>query len=128
MKRGRTPFPPRKRGASPFHASLALAAMLAACAALAGCGGDADDATLRELRRGNGSEPDSIDPQLARMEAAMTILRDCYEGLVSMDRSGAPVAGVAEGWTVSDDGRRYAFRLRADARWRSSGTRRQRVM
>jgi oligopeptide transport system substrate-binding protein len=102
--------------------ALALAAMLAACAALAGCGGDADDATLRELRRGNGSEPDSIDPQLARMEAAMTILRDCYEGLVSMDRSGAAVAGVAEGWTVSDDGRRYAFRLRADARW-SNGDR-----
>ena len=122
MKRGRTPFPPRKRGASPFHASLALAAMLAACAALAGCGGDADDATLRELRRGTGSEPDSIDPQLARMEAAMTILRDCYEGLVSMDRSGAPVAGVAEDWTVSDDGRRYAFNLRANARW-SNGDR-----
>ncbi|HEU4516905.1 MAG TPA: peptide ABC transporter substrate-binding protein [Steroidobacteraceae bacterium] len=100
----------------------ALAAMLAAGAALSGCGGDAGDASLHELRRGNGSEPDSIDPQLARMEAAMTILRDCYEGLVSMDRDGTPVPGAAEGWTLSPDGRRYTFRLRADARW-SNGDR-----
>ena len=100
----------------------ALAAMLAVGAALSGCGGDAGDASLHELRRGNGSEPDSIDPQLARMEAAMTILRDCYEGLVSMDRDGTPVPGAAEGWTLSPDGRRYTFRLRADARW-SNGDR-----
>ena len=96
--------------------------MLAASLTLPGCGGDTGDASLRELRRGNGSEPDSIDPQLARMEAAMTILRDCYDGLVSMDRNGAPIPGAAESWTVSPDGRRYTFRLRADARW-SNGDR-----
>ena len=43
----------------------------------------------------------------------MTILRDCYEGLVSMAPDGTPVAGAAESWTVSEDGRRYTFRLRA---------------
>ncbi len=102
--------------------AVVLAAVLAAGAALSGCGGDAHDASLRELRRGNGSEPDSIDPQLARMEAAMTILRDCYEGLGSLAPDGATVAGAAEGWTVSDDGRRYTFRLRGDARW-SNGDR-----
>jgi oligopeptide transport system substrate-binding protein len=74
------------------------------------------------LRRGNGSEPDSIDPQLARMEAAMTILRDCYEGLVSMAPDGSPVAGAAESWTVSEDGRFYTFKLRETARW-SNGDR-----
>lgn len=97
-------------------ALLALAACLAACGA-----GPHADASL-ELRRGNGSEPDSIDPQLARMEAAMTILRDCYEGLVSLAPDGRPVPGVAESWTVSEDGQRYAFRLRANARW-SNGDR-----
>ena len=48
----------------------------------------------QELRRGNGSEPDSIDPHLARMEAAMTILRDCYEGLASMAPDGTPMANA----------------------------------
>ncbi len=103
-------------------AGLALAALLAACALLPACGRESDGGAVRELRRGNGSEPDSIDPQLARMEAAMTILRDCYEGLVSMAPDGTPVAGAAESWTVSADGRRYSFTLRAAARW-SNGER-----
>jgi ABC-type oligopeptide transport system substrate-binding subunit len=84
---------------------------------LAGCGKPGAENAAAELRRGNGSEPDSIDPQLARMEAAMTILRDCYEGLVSMAPDGTAIPGAAESWSVSADGRRYIFRLRAAARW-----------
>src|SRR5262245_15849511 len=97
-------------------ALLALAACLSAC----GAGPDADAG--HELRRGNGSEPDSIDPQLARMEAAMTILRDCYEGLVSMAPDGSARPGAAESWSASADGRAVTFTLRADARW-SNGDR-----
>ncbi len=88
----------------------------AVCALLAACGGGGPD-DAKTLRRGNGSEPDSIDPQLARMEAAMTILRDCYEGLVSMAPDGRPIPGAAETWSLSPDGRVYTFRLRASARW-----------
>ncbi len=98
------------------------AALVAAAAGLSACSPGPDAAAAHELRRGNGSEPDSIDPQLARMEAAMTILRDCYEGLVSMGPDGSPVPGVAERWTVSEDGRRYTFTLRPAARW-SNGDR-----
>jgi len=74
-------------------------------------------AAAQELQRGNGTEPDSIDPQLARMESAMTILRDCYEGLVSMAPDGSIIAGAAESWSASEDGRSYTFKLRKDARW-----------
>jgi oligopeptide transport system substrate-binding protein len=94
----------------------ALAAIFAAAALAIACT-PRQEAASNELRRGNGSEPDSIDPQLARMEAAMTILRDCYEGLVSMAPDGTPAPGAAESWTVSEDGRRYTFTLRASARW-----------
>lgn len=97
-------------------AACTLAALLAAAATFAGCAPGAGPAA-NELRRGNGSEPDSIDPQLARMEAAMTILRDSYEGLVSMAADGSPVPGAAEGWEISADGRRYTFSLRPAARW-----------
>ena len=41
---------------------FALAAMLAVGSLVACGGGGADDSAM-ELRRGNGSEPDSIDPQ-----------------------------------------------------------------
>jgi oligopeptide transport system substrate-binding protein len=98
-----------------------LAAILAAAALAIACAPERN-AAPNELRRGNGSEPDSIDPQLARMEAAMTILRDCYEGLVTMAPDGTPIAGAAESWTVSEDGRTYTFRLRSNARW-SNGDR-----
>ena len=70
-----------------------------------------------ELVRGNGSEPDSLDPQLARMDSALTILRDCYEGLTALDVHGGVAPGVAGSWTVSDDGRVYEFQIRPEARW-----------
>ena len=83
-----------------------------------GSGSDAPapPAQLR-LERGNGSEPDSLDPQLARMESALTILRDTYEGLTSIAPDGGVAPGAAESWSVSEDGRRYTFRLRPAARW-----------
>jgi len=94
-----------------------LAGLVAVGLLLTGCGAREEAAATLELRRGNGSEPDSIDPQLARMEAAMTILRDTHEGLVSMAPDGSAIPGAAESWTVSEDGRRYTFILRATARW-----------
>ena len=70
-----------------------------------------------ELARGNGAEPDSLDPQLARMDSALTILRDAYEGLTSIDRDGGVAPGVAQAWAISPDGLEYRFELRPDARW-----------
>jgi oligopeptide transport system substrate-binding protein len=90
---------------------------------MAACGRDtgppqpAQDAGRAELVRGNGSEPDSLDPQLARMDSALTILRDCYEGLTAVDAAGGVAPGAAGSWTVSDDGTVYEFHLRPDARW-----------
>jgi hypothetical protein len=69
------------------------------------------------FRRGNGPEPDSLDPALARSDSAATILRDAYEGLAGLDREARPVPGAAAAWTVSADGRTYTYTLRADARW-----------
>ncbi len=69
------------------------------------------------LRRGNGPEPDSLDPQLARTDSAAQILRDCYEGLISLDHEARPAPGVAASWDVSADGLLYTFHLRSDARW-----------
>ncbi len=69
------------------------------------------------LRRGNGPEPESLDPHRARSEAALTILRDLYEGLTEIGPDGAPVLAAADQYTVSADGRSYSFHLRRNARW-----------
>ena len=70
-----------------------------------------------ELLRGNGAEPDSLDPQKARTISAQTILRDLYECLTSLDKDASVAPGVAREWNVTPDGLAYTFHLRPEARW-----------
>ena len=77
----------------------------------------ADPAAPRFLVRGNGPEPDSLDPQRARNVESSSVLRDMYEGLTIVGQDGAPAPGVASEWAVSEDGLRWTFRLRPEARW-----------
>jgi oligopeptide transport system substrate-binding protein len=108
-------------------------ALLAAFMALTGCGGnDAGDKAAQAkaagselpsdfnpqiFRRGNGPEPDTLDPQVARTEGAFHILRDVFEGLTSIGKDGSPAPGAAASWTVSPDGLEYRFALRDGLRW-----------
>lgn len=74
------------------------------------------------LSRGNGPDPDSLDPQKARTVEAQNILRDLFECLTSVASDGGVAPGAATSWTPSADGRTYTFRLRPEAHW-SSGDR-----
>jgi oligopeptide transport system substrate-binding protein len=96
---------------------LALLAALgcAGCAREAPPAGSAAESGI--YRRGNGAEPDSLDPQLARSDNAGQILRDVYEGLTVLDARAEPVPGAAERWELSADGLTYTFHLRDGARW-----------
>jgi oligopeptide transport system substrate-binding protein len=69
------------------------------------------------LRRGNTSEPGTVDPQKVFTTYEMEILRDLYCGLLQMDAMGKAIPGVAERWDVSADGLTLTFHLRADAKW-----------
>ncbi len=69
------------------------------------------------LRRGLGPEPDSLDIHQAQGLAALQVLRDIHEGLVTFDPAGELIGGAAERWTVDDAGTRYEFILRPDLRW-----------
>jgi ABC-type oligopeptide transport system substrate-binding subunit len=69
------------------------------------------------LRRGLGPEPDSLHIHQAQGLTAINLLRDLREGLVTFDAAGNLVPGVALSWQVLDEGKRYLFTLRADARW-----------
>ena len=74
-------------------------------------------ASAATVRRGLGPEPDSLHIHQARGLAAINLLRDLREGLVTFDAQGEPVPGQAASWEVLDDGKRYRFSLRPDARW-----------
>jgi oligopeptide transport system substrate-binding protein len=69
------------------------------------------------LRRGNGSEVQTLDPHKAEGVPASNILRDLYEGLTIESPDGKVIPGAAESWEISDDGRVYTFHIRKDARW-----------
>ncbi len=70
-----------------------------------------------EIRRGLGPEPDSLHIHQAQGLAAINLLRDVREGLVTFDKNGELVPGQAASWQLLDGGKRYRFSLRSDARW-----------
>ena len=69
------------------------------------------------LHRGNEAEPESLDPHAVRSVAALNISRDLGEGLVTVEADGELTPGAAKSWQVSEDGLRYRFQLRQQARW-----------
>ncbi len=92
--------------------------LTAPAALIAGCGRRDDPAgTTSMFVRGNGPDPDSLDPHKARSYEAMQVLHDLFEGLTRLDRDAAPAPGAAESWTVSADGLLWAFTLRAGLSW-----------
>ena len=96
--------------------------MLMLFISLTGCGSGESNISLGNrtgiLYWGNGTEPASLDPHIATGVPEHHIMSSVMEGLVLKDRrSLEPRPGVAESWTISDDGRVYTFKLRDDARW-----------
>lgn len=63
------------------------------------------------------NDPVYLDPQIAIDKGARDIINACFEGLVRLDENGEIVSGVAESWSISDDGKTYVFNLRSDATW-----------
>jgi ABC-type oligopeptide transport system substrate-binding subunit len=69
------------------------------------------------LRIANLSEPESLHPHKTQFQQEMNITRNLFEGLVVLDPKGNVAPGVAESWSVSEDGLSYRFKLRANAKW-----------
>lgn len=69
------------------------------------------------VRRGNGEEPETLDPHLAAGIPASHILRDLFEGLTTESATGDVVPGAALRWNISRDARTYTFYLRRDLSW-----------
>jgi oligopeptide transport system substrate-binding protein len=106
-----------------FSASIfSLISAIALSLILTGCGSSESNVESGNrtgiLHWGNGTEPQSLDPHIATGVPEHHVIVSLMEGLVHKDRETlAPVPGVAQSWTVSDDGRVYTFKLRNDARW-----------
>lgn len=97
-----------------------LSALLigASAVALTACGDRSDDGQDGQLvlHRGNSSEPLTLDPHKASGTWENNIIGDMFIGLFTEDAEAAPIPGMAESWTVSDDGLVWTFQLR-EAQW-----------
>jgi oligopeptide transport system substrate-binding protein len=83
---------------------------------ITGCGQSGGGESV--LRAGNGDEPEDLDPQITTGMPENNIIRALFEGLVRKDpETLEPIPGVAESWSLSDDGTVYTFRIRPDAKW-----------
>jgi len=70
------------------------------------------------LHRSLSADVAELDPHLVTGLPEIAVVTALFEGLIGEDPHDlSPVPGVAERWEVSDDGLRYTFHLRADARW-----------
>ena len=74
------------------------------------------------VRRGNGEEPETLDPHLAQAVPASHILRDLFEGLTMESADGDIIPGAALRWNISRDARTYTFYLRRDLVWSNGDT------
>ncbi len=108
-----------------MNLSIPQARLFVVCAIVflcsCGCSGGHspnDDAGI-SLNRGLNVEPDSLDPHRFASNSAANVLRDIGEGLLTYSADGALVGGVAESWSLSDDGLVYTFHLRPDAKWQN---------
>jgi len=103
----------------PLMASLLVGAM-----AYVGCSGDDGKSNVETatengvLLFGNDAEPEDLDPHVVSGFTEQKILGALFEGLVTLAPDGVTIEpGVAETWELSDDGLRYTFHLRDDAKW-----------
>ena len=69
------------------------------------------------LRRGNVSEPGSLDPHQARDVYEMNVIMDLFQGLTAWGPDGSVQGDAAESWEVSEDGQVYRFHLRSGLKW-----------
>ncbi|TCS83573.1 peptide ABC transporter substrate-binding protein [Tepidibacillus fermentans] len=105
--------------------ALMIAIIMVASVGLVGCGGGsstgekAQPAKEQVLKLNARTEPPSLDPATATDSTSGDILREVMEGLVRLNEKSQVEkgSGVAEDWTISEDGLKYTFKLKKGLKW-----------
>lgn len=63
------------------------------------------------------SAPRNLDPQTAKSESELLIIKNCFKGLFEKNADGEIFSSIVEHYGVSEDGRHYNFYLYDDIYW-----------
>lgn len=94
-----------------------LTALILPAAVLAGCSGSGGEPEPSYFSYPIDEMPQGLDPTIASTLSERTVIANCMEGLVRVDKEGNIIPGVAQTVNISNDGLRYEFLLRQDAKW-----------
>lgn len=112
---------PARRSSTLLAACLFSAAILPSLASAAIIPPGTQLAAKQELVRNNGSEVETLDPNVAESVPANNVTRDLFEGLTAVRSDGETVPGVAEKWEMKDS-TTWIFHLRKNAKWSNGET------
>ncbi|QAT39941.1 peptide ABC transporter substrate-binding protein [Clostridium sp. JN-9] len=106
------------KGKKAKFAALAMTFVLAG-SVFAGCGksGTSGKGADQVVKYNLGAEPKTIDPGLNSSVEGGNVIENTFEGLTDIDSKEQVIPGVAEKWEVSQDGLKYTFHLRKNAKW-----------
>ena len=102
---------------TPTLLTLCVATLL-----LAGCGSGESRVSQGNrdgiFHKGNGTEPQGLDPHVVTGVPESHIVRAIFEGLaVKNPWTLEPEPGVAKSWDISEDGTVYTFHINPEAKW-----------
>lgn len=78
---------------------------------------DAKYAAKQVLNRTERNEIPSMDSSKSTDTLSSQIIGNTMEGLYRLDKDNKPIPAAAESSTKSEDGKKYTFKLRKDAKW-----------
>ncbi len=74
-------------------------------------------AAKQVLNRTENQEIATMDTSKSTVLVGAQILGNTMEGLYRLDKDNKPIPAAAESSTKSEDGKKYTFKLRKDAKW-----------
>ncbi|OJD57736.1 peptide ABC transporter substrate-binding protein [Bacillus sp. N35-10-4] len=103
--------------------TVAMSMMLGACSyqkdePQANAKGDSGKSGVKQvINLTEVSEIPTMDTTLASDAASSKVMNNTMEGLYRLGKGDKLVPGVAKSYTKSEDGKKYTFKLREDAKW-----------